>query len=173
MNIIGSAFGHYEPVGHPEDADVIVGHSFGTSVNKGSVNRELADLILDIADGRPVVVDRNLADSIPDFSAPLDKVVDGPISNTVGVGVGTWGTLVAAQEFMAERQLVRPMMVAQAFHIGRIAMQAKKLHMDSIIPANLPTSFDEESDQIWTRSRAMWVPREVLGSFVLKAQGKL
>jgi 4-alpha-glucanotransferase len=64
-------------------------------------------------------------------------------------------------------------MIAQAYHIGRVAMQAHKLHMDAIIPADLPDGFDQQSDQVWTRSRNMWVPREVLGSLVLKAQGRL
>ena len=172
MNILKSALGHYETKGRIEDADVIVGHSFGTLTDEMSVNRELAEYILDRVDGRPIVVDRNLADAFPD-EHHIDLVVEGQVSDARGNGVGTWGTLIEAKEFMKTHELSKPLMIAQAYHIGRVAMQAQKLQMDSIIPEKLPTRFDKQSAQVWTRSRNMWVPREVIGSIVLKSQGKL
>ena len=172
MNILKSALGHYETKGRIEDADVIVGHSFGTLTDETSANRQLAEYILDHVDGRPIVVDRNLADAFPGDHR-IDLVVEGEVSDARGNGVGTWGTLIEAKGFMETHELSKPLMIAQAYHIGRVAMQAQKLQMDAIIPGNLPTRFDRESAQPWTRSRTMWVPREVIGSLVLKSQGKL
>ncbi|HSH55892.1 MAG TPA: hypothetical protein VK983_03635 [Candidatus Limnocylindrales bacterium] len=173
MNIVRSALGHYEAQGSPSDADVIVGHSFGTLISEGSANRALADFVLETADGRPIVADRMLVDAFPQKDEDVDYVVEGPISNGVGQGVGSWGTLKEAMVFMECEGLGTALMVTQAHHIGRVVMQADKLGISSIVPANLPNRFDPESEQRWTRSLGMWVPREVLGSLVLRAQKKL
>jgi len=173
MNIVTSALGRYEAIGNPDDADILVGHSFGTMTDDGSVNRQLALAILETADGRPIVVDRNLAHAFPGNTDRIDHVVDGPIANAAGKGVGSWGTLVEAKQFMETNALVRPMMIAQSHHIGRIAMQAEKLGMDAIIPAGMPDTFDWSSRQLWTRSNVFWLPREIGGSVALRLQGKL
>jgi len=172
MNIVSSALGYYEVAGDPADADVVIGHSFGVL---GDVNYGLARFIINHAEGRPIVADRMLVDVIEELDGETDiaHTVEGPVSNAAGKGVGTWGTLVEAKDFMEEQGLQRPLMVAQANHIGRVIMQAKKLGMDAIVPADLPNYFDATSAQIWTRSLALWLPREVLGSAVLRLQKKL
>lgn len=174
MNILRSATGHYEKAGNPADADTIIGHSFGTSTHGESPNGALARFILDNENGQPIIVDRTLADAFPK-STLLDVVVEGAVSNSIGTVGGSWGILVEAKEYMDGAELTRPLMVAQAFHIGRVAMQAEKIGMRHIIiPEGLPRIFDtESSQQPWTRSVSNWVPREVAGSLVLRSQGKL
>lgn len=173
MSIIGSALGHYEAIGNPADADVLIGHSFGTLINRDSTNGSIADFILQNADNRPVVADRMLVNAFPDRDAAVDHVVEGTISNGFGQGVGTWGTLVEAKAFMKQEGLTTALMVGHAHHIGRIMMQAQKLGIGSVVPIGLPDRFDPGSDQRWTRSIRMWVPREVIGSVVLRAKKKL
>lgn len=173
MNIVSSAFGRYEAVGNPADADLVIGHSFGTMTDEQSVNRALADFIQESADGRPIVADRTLVDAFPGRDDDVDHIVEGQITNTVGQGVGSWGTLVEAHDFMERADLHRPLMVGQAFHIGRVVMQARRLGIDSIVPADLPRQFEPRSEQPWTRSLGLWLPREILGSLVLRKQGKL
>lgn len=173
MSILKSALGHYESTGNPADAELLIGHSFGTLTGEGSVNRALATFILEHADGRPIVADRTLVDAFPGRDADVAHVVEGPISNATGQGVGSGGTLLAAQAFMEEHGLSKALMVAHACHVGRVVMQAKKLGIDSIVPDGLPAHFDRNSEQLWTCSLGLWVPREVIGSLVLRAQGKL
>lgn len=173
MNILESALGQYEITGNKTDADIIVGNSFGTSTHPLSPNGAIAQFILDNEHGQPIVVDRTLADAFPQ-SRLLDIVVDGAVSNTVGSVGGSWGILLEAKEYMEEEGLTHPLMAAQAFHVGRVAMQATKLGMENIVvPKGLPRNFDVGSEQPWTRSLAAWVPREVIGSFVLRRQGRL
>jgi hypothetical protein len=173
MNIIESAFGKYETSGKVADADIIVGNSFGTSIHSESPNAAIARFILANEQGQPIVVDRTLAGVFPE-STQLEVVVDGAVSNTVGSVGGSWGVLVEAKKYMDEVELHRPLMVAQACHIGRVAMQAEKLGMANIIiPDGLPGNFDQQSEQRWTRSLGLWVPREIIGSFVLRGQGRL
>lgn len=173
MNIIESAFGKYETSGKVTDADIIVGNSFGTSTHSESSNAAIARFILANEQGQPIVVDRTLAGAFP-YSRLLDVVVDGAVSNNIGTVGGSWGILVEAKKYMNDNELSHPMMAAQAFHVGRVAMQAEKLGMTNIvIPEGLPRNFDISSEQPWTRSLGAWVPREIIGSFVLRGQGRL
>ncbi len=173
MNIIGAALGSYEITVNSLEADCLVGHSFGTPTESGSVNHALAEQILLQSDERPVIVDRTLADAFPERDIMVDYIVEGPISNTTGTQGGTWQTLLGARDFMKQEGLSVALMFAQANHIGRVLMQAEKLGIDYVVPENLPRNFDAHSEQWWTRSKSLWVPREVIGSLVLKAQKKL
>ncbi len=173
MNIVQSALGHYEVTGNPDDADCVIGNSFGTSVGENSVNRLLATLIIVRAKDRPIIADRTLVNAFPDGDAQVAHVVEGPVTNNFNQGVGTWGTLVEAKQFMESEGLEHAMMTGQAHHIGRIAMQSDKLDIRFSVPANLPDQFDSESEQPWTRSLLLWLPREILGSLVLRAQNQI
>lgn len=171
--IRNSANGHYESVGDIRDAEVIIGHSFGTSTHVDSPNGALAKFILAHENGQPIAVDRPLASAFP-RSTQIDLVVEDTISNVTGSEGGTWMILSQTKEFMDEHELSRPLLVAQSHHIGRVAMQARRLGMiDPIIPAGLPGNFDKNSDQPWTRSKHLWIPREVIGAYVLRHQGRL
>lgn len=180
MNILRAATGHYEIAGNPLTADCIIGHSFGTVTEPGSVNAELATQMLqyhrDIWGDVPIIADRMLVDAFPENKRhKVMLTVDGEISDTLGTKGGTWGVLLAARDFMKENNLRHPLMFGQSHHIGRVAAQAEKVKdmPQTIIPAGLPDHFDASSDQPWTRSRALWVPREVIGSLVLRAKGQL
>ncbi|HLZ15108.1 MAG TPA: hypothetical protein VKQ34_03895 [Candidatus Saccharimonadales bacterium] len=163
----------YEAQGDIATADCIIGHSFGTSTDTGSVNYQLAGFMQQHADGRPMIADRTLVDTLPDGDAHMAHVVEGAVTNIKAQGVGTWGTLVEAQQYMKENGLNRAIMVAQAHHIRRVVRQAAKLGMSAVVPAGLPTDFDNNSDQIWTRSPYLWVPFNALGSLLLKRRGQL
>jgi len=180
MNIVESALGRFEPVGNPFVADCIIGHSFGTETGREGVNAALAELMLGwqqkIAGEVPLIADQMLVDAFPEDER--DKValsVGGEISDTLGTKGGTWGVLLEARDYMLQYGLSRPMMVGHAGHIGRVVRQASKVENmpETIIPSVLPAYFDKDSEQAWTRSRALWVPREVIGSLVLRAKGQL
>lgn len=173
MNIYDSARGRYEVTGDPATADMVIVHSFGTSLGEGSPNHELAKFALNIADGRVIVGDRSVVNAFPNKDDDVGHVVEGPITNAIGQGVGTWGALVVARRYMQENDLHRPIMVAQAHHIGRVVRQGLKLGIDFVVPEDLPANFDLTSGQWCTRSEGLWVPREVLGSLVLRAKGQL
>ena len=134
----------YEVRGCIEKTDCVIGHSFGSSVDGGSVNHALAILMLEHAAGRPMIADRTLVDALPDGDNRMAHVVEGQRTNMKAEGVGTWGTLVAAKEYMDEYGLKSPLMIAQAYHISRVVRQAGKLGITSIAVSythlTLPTS---------------------------------
>jgi hypothetical protein len=155
------------------EADCLIGHSFGTSIDENSVNHQLANTMRRYADGRPLIADRTLVDAFPDGDQQMAHIVEGPVTNLMAQGVGTWGTLVEAQQYMQENGLSQPLMIAQAYHIQRVVRQAAKLGIASIVPEGLPTDFDKDSSQIWTRSPYLWIPFNTFGSLLLKKRGQL
>lgn len=176
-NIFTSAIGKYETVGAIENADCIIGHSFGTITDKNSVNAEIARYILGL-NPLPTLVDRTLANAFPAYPDGIEQIAaiaEGPVSNTVGQGVGAWGALQEAQEYMSAHNLSKPILVAHACMVGRLAAQTRhrSFTMEAIVPPDLPRNFEPKSEQLWTRTQALWVPREVIGSVVLRMQGKL
>ncbi|GAC1469614.1 MAG: hypothetical protein NVSMB70_14720 [Chamaesiphon sp.] len=163
----------YRSQGVIGEADCVIGHSFGTSTDTDSVNNQLAHQILNFDNKLPMIADRTLVNVMPVNENRLAHIVEGEVTNIKAQGVGTWGTLIEAQQYMAENALKSPIMIAQAFHIRRIVMQAAKLGMTSIVPDGLPTGFDKNSEQIWTRSPYLWIPFNALGSILLKKRGQL
>lgn len=163
----------YETLGNPSEADCVIALSFGTSVGVNSVNAQLADMMIELSDGRPMIADRPVVDALPFGDYNMLHVVKGPVTNIKGEGVDTWRILNEARYHMIENYLHQPLMIAQASHIGRVVRQAAKLGIESIVPEGLPTDFDWASKQIWTKSQYLWVPFNALGSIRLKRQDKL
>ena len=166
MNIIQSAFGHYEATGNPADAQLVSGHSFGTETGEHSVNRALAEKIATWADGRLIAVDETLAKAFTRDMPKIHTVIEGDITDTRGNGLGTWGTLERTKQVMDGKGMETALLVAQAHHVGRVAMQAHKLGIQTVIPEGLPRKFEPTSEQWWTRSGALWVPREIAGWYL-------
>ncbi|MET0779241.1 MAG: hypothetical protein ABWY71_00245 [Candidatus Saccharimonadales bacterium] len=173
----------YKAGNNTDRADCLIVHSFGTSTDIESVNHKLAAFALHMADGRPIMADRAIIDSLSKSSDTTAMIAAGEVATHINIegklsgpkikGDGTWGTLNAAKQYMDAHQLTKPIMVAQAWHATRVAKQATKLGMDSILPKGLPRTFDKHSDQFWTRSIYFWIPVNLLGSILLKRRGQL
>ena len=174
----GAILGQYEAAEPSQiaTAECVIGHSFGTSVGPGSVNARLGSLAAFWAEATdtPLIVDHVLAKALPEGAPEPVAVTKGKISTTTGGGLETWGTYLRAEEYMAHHYLWNPIVVAQAFLAVRAARQATKLGMKPILPSGLPHQFDPHAEkQDWTHSRSAWIRRELVGVFVLKAQGRL
>jgi hypothetical protein len=163
----------YEQVGNISDADCLIGHSFGTSIDIDSPNAQLAYRMLDLQAERPMIADRTLVNAMVDGDNRVAHIVEGPVTNIRAEGVGTWGVLSEAVQFMQSEGLSAPIMVAQAYHINRVVRQAAKLGISSIVPGELPMHFDKKSEQPWTRTALLWIPMNALGSILLKRRGQL
>ena len=166
--------GEYPHLGFLAEAEVAVGHSFGTDVTSYGVNRQLAEhLIFHAKDSLPIVVDETLAEAFPSWGRTPDLVTGGAISTAMGGGTGTWGSWLQVRTYMQEQGYGNALIVAQAFHVGRVAMQAMRLGIQPILAPDLPKQFDADSDQLWTRSRHLWRMREAIGIPVLKLKKQL
>lgn len=171
MNVfIAAATGRYTEIGNPEEADCVIGQSFGAAENgPGYVNELLASYIIEkTVEGLPLLLQSEIAAALPDEYKPA-LVVKGKPSTSTGDELDSWAVLQRAHIYMKENDLSRPLLVAQAFHVGRVALQAKKQGMNGlIVPAGLPRDFDPNSIQKWTTNQKDWAKREIPGIPYLK-----
>lgn len=171
----GTFTGNYQPRGDVTVGDCIIVHTFGNGPDNtpGKVNEQLMQHAVglrgqlgDIA----LIASKEVAAVDPDQPS---HILDGDLANWVGQGTGTWGELLQACDIMDASSLSSPILVAHSYHVGRVASQAIKLGIDPIVPPNLPSDFDPDSTQSWTRGSVLWTARTVPGNFVLALQSKL
>lgn len=172
MQFIKAVSGRYAVAGNPAKADCIMGHSFGTDTSIHSVNRKIAELMHQYADGRPLIADRHIVLADPNGEKAYAHVIDGQITQMDGQS-GTGKALLNAQAYMAQHSLKRPLMIAQRYHIDRVVKQAHKLGISSIVPGGLPSQFDKNSKQVWTRSLWLFIPANLLAYIKLKIDGDI
>lgn len=173
--MLSAITGNYETLGNPAEADCVIGQSFGAAEHgPGYVNELLAGYIIDKAeDGLPLLLQSEIANSLASESRKPSLIIGGNPSTYIGGELDSWAVLLRARAYMEEHDLYRPLLVAQAFHVGRVSLQALKQGMEPIIPPGLPRQFDSESAQFWTRSQRLWVPRELVGLAYLKARNRM
>ena len=172
MSILRSLFGFYDVSGVLDEADCIMGHSFGTDTSPRSVNRLIVDHMKQHANGRPIIADRILVEADPEGEAVYAHIIDGEITKMDGRS-GTAKALRNAQRYMHKHHLSKPIMVAQKYHVDRVVRQAAKLGIHSVVPPGLPGQFDAHSRQLWTRSRLLFIPLNVIAYVKLKIDGEL
>jgi hypothetical protein len=175
----GSFSGNYVSQGDPSDADCVIGHEFAFRKNGfGRVNEQLADFIAKryVRTDLPLFLNRNIAGALNEIEPDVEPaaVFTGESSNlTATHGEGTWGELRQAKALMDANSLERPILVAQAYHVGRVALQAIKQGIEPIVPEGLPSDFDPESEQIWPRNQLLWGVHELLGVPVLHKRNQI
>ncbi len=163
----------YEEQGSLNEADCIIGFSFGTSTDLKSVNAQLGTIMLRLANQRPILADRTLAEAVPNGEKQITHIIEGEPTHGLNQGLTTRGIWVEAQKFMNDNNLSNPLVVAQAHHVSRVMRQGAKLGMRSIIPVDLPTEFDKKSKQFWTRSNYLWSPVNAITILFLKIRNQI
>lgn len=184
----GMISGNYPITGDPAAADIISMHEWGplepihgtTRLDPGNVNRELAEMALGFRDQRrrPIVGTEAIHAALLEVSGGsigVDYAVEGESSNLTGGGVGTSGEVRRTKRAMDEDGLELPLFLAQANHVGRVAvLHARKEKIyNYVIPDGLPRGFRPESSQPWIQSKGLWVVRELIGAPVLWATGRI
>lgn len=168
---IAAVTGRYTEIGNPYEADCVIGQSFGVGEHgPGYVNELLAKYIVEkTSEGLPLLLQNEIAAALPEETSAPALVVVGQPSTAAGDELDSWTVLQQAHTFMRENALSRPLLVAQAFHVGRVTLQAKSQGMNKlIVPSGLPREFDPTSRQKWTTNRKDWAKREIPGIPYLK-----
>lgn len=173
MNVlIAAATGRYTESGNPQEADCVIGQSFGAAKDgPGDVNNQLATFIAESPHYRdlPLLLQTEIASALPDDAPKPALVIEGRPSTSLGGELDSWAVLEQALDHMKRNNLEHPLLVAHAFHVGRVALQARKLGMSKlIVPSGLPRAFDPNSTQQWTTSRIKWAMRELPGIAYLR-----
>lgn len=171
----GSLDGNYKPtfdqdIHTPESAVVIV-NAFGFREDEtahkipGPLNEELAHFTDEYFSHLPILVSQDVATAL-EVSPTLIMGVNSTSQVTGGLKDpktnGTAGELLSAKEFMIREDYSLAIIVAQAFHVARVARMANKLDIVTAIPKGLPTNFDAENAQKWIHNKEAWKKREML-----------
>ena len=173
----GSFTGNYQPQGNESEADCVIGNEFAFRRDGfGNVNELLAEVVAERYSRLSLMLNRNIAGALEIIDSKIEPalIFSGESTNlTATKGKGAWGELEQARDYMDEHGLERPIIVAQAYHVGRVALQAKRLGLNVIIPEGLPRVFDPESMQLWSKGPIRMAIREAIGAPVLRHRGHL
>ncbi len=148
--------------------DCVIGFSFGTSIEKGSVNAQLSKMMIDQANGRPIIADQKLVNAFPKSKQCIAHIIEGVPTYGLNQGLTTWRIWIEAQRYMTVNGLSKPLIIAQSYHAPRVIKQGRKIGLNSEVPDSLPTGFDPKSEQFWTRSIYLWLPFNSLFTAYLK-----
>ena len=171
----GSLDGNYKPTFDPDTdtpaSAVVIVNAFGFREDKvahkvpGPLNEELAHFTDEYFSHLPILVSQDVA---PALETKPALIMGGNSTSQITGGLkdpktnGTAGELLSAKEFMVREDYGLAIIVAQSFHVARVARMASKLDIVTAIPEGLPSSFDTKNIQQWIRSKEEWKKRERL-----------
>lgn len=192
--LAGATLGYYELTSPAVQPNCVIGQTFGNHLTPegqkvpGPVNHALAAFVTKAGvDTLPLLLQREIAKPFMELGGRDPDLVINE-HRKEGEYLDSWECLEQAGEFMREwmkkrcedgtpEEPIRPLIVAQAFHAGRVGAQALKQGMEPVLWPDLPRTFNPHSTQWWTRSAPAWAAREVAGIApvvgILRLHGKL
>lgn len=144
-----------------KNSDVILALSFGRRKNTpGMSNVQLALGIemLSLKFGLPVIAQWEISECL---TACIDKAGEIRKHRIKGKYLDTLEVLVQSLEICKKKNWKKIVIVAHPDHIWRCAETAKKLGFEVAIADITDVAYDEQSIQLWTKSRMLFVPREI------------
>jgi hypothetical protein len=173
--VIADALQWIPPVVAPQEVKTIVAYTFGNRIDAngnrspGPVNAALADVVvrLHAETGAPVYAQWEVAEAIGDRIAARNLVSIRPLRDARAetVYLSTGGVADAVVKRVGDaRQLGKVAVVGFADHIKRCVDTSRRAGMDAAAPAGyaLPTTYDTQSGQPWTRSRLIYLLHDVM-----------
>jgi hypothetical protein len=171
----GSLDGNYTPTFDPRietlESAVVIVNAFGFRENEaglkipGPLNEELAHFTDEYFSHLPILISQDVA---PALETP-PALVMGVRSHSGALGGlndpktnGTAGELLSAKEFMVREDYTTAIIVAQAFHVARVARMANRIDILTALPSGLPNDFDSDNIQKWIHNKEAWKKREIL-----------
>ena len=153
-----------------KSADVILGQSFGLrSDGPGLSNYALAFVVARLAKrySLPAVLQWEIADCLPNVH------IAGVIRRhrSEGKYLDTYEVLAQSAELCRARGWKRAIVVAHPDHMWRCVQTAKKLGLMALVPPMPEVPYDPASSQSWTRSRARFLPREIIARLLFLLKG--
>lgn len=143
----------------------VIGLCFGTRPLDGPdpVNEELADLCWEVAGiyRIPVLAQEEIGSRMPECDMRLPS----------GRKCDTRGALDHASAWCLRRGIRDVALVAGSFHLWRATQTARKLRLRVVLVRTTSNTWDPESQQWWTRSPWLNIPREFVACMYYKIRG--
>jgi DUF218 domain len=156
--------GQYLQHGSVDDADCVLGFSFGYQLTQGEIrpgqsNNDLAAFIAAHYGHLPKILQFEIADAMPE----TQDVFRIERHRIAGQYLNTREVAEQACEIIKRQGWSKAILVAHPNHVPRADAICKKLGLDTVTPKGLSViSFDPNSEQEWTRSAANWAVHEAI-----------
>ncbi|MDB5166614.1 MAG: hypothetical protein JWM37_686 [Candidatus Saccharibacteria bacterium] len=173
----GTFTGAYTPSDPAEiaAANNVIGHEFAAAPDGlGALNIALAENLAENFADKQLYIAHSISKALKIVAPEISPSgIFLPVSSdTTASEGGTWSELIQYKEMTGESDL-SPILFAQAYHIGRVSLQAKKAKLNPLLPPDMPKQFDTDSIQWWCRGPLRWGIRELPGALVLRHRGHL
>lgn len=154
--------GDYPLKGRLEDADCVLGLSFGyrgkgKHIEPGLSNQDLAAVAYSQYDKLPKILQFEIADAYADMGGkgtvlPIRK------HRKKGKYLDTREVVAQAKELMRQRGWKTAILLAHPHHMSRVQLVCDRLKLDWVAVEGLKgaVEFDPKSTQKWTRSLDQW-----------------
>lgn len=163
-NLINQAVtGNYSPHGSIDEADCVIGFSFGFRLKNGKIipglsNDDLAHFIEENLGDKPYILQFEIADALSKKKKDLFVVRK---HRNEGEYLDTSEVALQAIEIMNKHEWHKAAIISHPFHMPRVDALCQKLGIDTIAPDGLSSvRFDPKSEQEWTRDKKTWAHRE-------------
>jgi len=166
------------PVMAPKEVETILGYTFGNRIDAngnrspGPVNAAIADIAVRLHEetGAPVYAQWEVAEAIGKRVASRHLVSITPLRDARAepVYLSTDGVAAAVVNRAGESErLGKVAVVGFADHVKRCVDTSRRAGMDAAAPAGytMPTVYDADSGQPWTRSRLAYLVHDVMCRF--------
>ena len=136
--------------------------SFGPQINGPGISNEfLAKLIIKKyrKDPLPLIIQKDCADAFPE-DIYIDKIISE--HQTPGKYLDSYEVSRQCFEFCLQNNIKTVLVFAHPDHVWRVAKTIKKFGLDWVIADTKGTPYDPKSVQLWTRSKWLFIPREII-----------
>lgn len=162
-----------EPETDGREIDAIFCQAFGLrSDGPGKSNNYMAACILETyyQDPKPLIIQGDCADALPD-----DIKIDLKISKHQEPGkyLDTWEVTRQCAEYCRVHNISTVLFFAHPAHAWRVQKTIEKFRLRGVPGNTIGTPYDPKSVQIWTRSKWLFIPREILSRLLYLFTNKI
>jgi len=155
--------GAYEVHGDSNDAQCVIAFSFGYGNDAGKnvpgvSNLDMAEFIKDNYPNLPKIMQFEIADALEQTG----EVLRIEKHREAGIYLNSLEVARQAKEIMDKKKWESAIIIAHPNHVPRVDAICKKIGIKTITPKGLNSiRFDPESEQEWTRSKELWIEKEI------------
>ncbi len=156
------------------DIQAIFCQSFGLRKNSpGTSNEALAEAIIRIREDFPcppqLIIQKDTADAFPK-EIKIDKIISQ--HEKAGKYLDSYEVSRQCAEYCRKNGIKNLLVFAHPHHIWRVKRVTEKLGLNCLaVSVKIP--YDRQSSQVWTRSKWLFIPREIMVIIAYFLTGKI
>jgi hypothetical protein len=156
------------------EVDAIFCQSFGLREDgPGTSNQALAEAIIkihgELSKPPKLIIQKNCADAFPE-GFKIDKIILE--HSNPGKYLDSYEVSRQCAEYCFRNGIKKLLVFAHPDHLWRVRKTIEKFEFDCL-GVTSPVPYDKKSSQIWTRSKWLFLPREMIVNLIYFLTGKI